>query len=750
MAPVFNSKRASAEWTRLVDDLLAASTAGNSQSTEVGALKERYQKLEVAINVAPSKLIDKQLKTLAKGLDKKLSEVAANSDPAKTLKDRKAIRDELRKMERSLLKNALQAQTTMGKALLQDSARKQKESQKRFARDTKENAQELQKVLSKQLLEVNEERGLSDSEGLKRLERDLAEGLRALRVDDFKRFQELSENLRDVKSNYGVTEDTSEKLNDIEELVKESLERKKNRRAKYDEYAERASDSVGIGGLYRGARSVVRGTKAVYRGVRSVKNAAYRGVRKASSTLRATSPKKASSASILTKLFGTSSDRSKDASQDREDSSLLRRQVAALESISNTSKGRRASGGNAQGFNWKNLLSGLKLGKLASMGAKFLGPILGKLGLLGAAAFAGWNIGSYVYDKFASEIQDGIEVIVGIVKKGLDFAAQGFDWFKKFLDSPLEGVRKIGGTLKDAWDKSVFAKFFKNPGTVMQEGLESLMKYTAPAAKKGEALVMQGKAEAEKAANSAISNVMASVSQGSAEAKSVISKVQASSSAAVSSGYSSVKDALGKLFKAGPNVDMENLNPAVKQNFLSMAEEYKARGGTGMIQVNSAARSSADQARLFKQDPSKAAPPGRSSHERGLAIDINRAEANKMDAMGLLSKYGFSRPVRGEPWHLQAKGTASMLASKGIFSSDNPSSQGMATSPKTASSAAPVVASVKNPSQTVENGLTSTLGQTVPPLRASGPTFQGSVASIPTFSYVDNGFFLMNAGVLGG
>ena len=87
------------------------------------------------------------------------------------------------------------------------------------------------------------------------------------------------------------------------------------------------------------------------------------------------------------------------------------------------------------------------------------------------------------------------------------------------------------------------------------------------------------------------------------------------------------------------------------------ATEYKQVTGK-TVEVTSAVRDSAKQAELYQAYVSgksrfPAAPPGTSKHERGLAVDISQAVADDMDRMGLLKKYGLSRPVANDPVHLE-------------------------------------------------------------------------------------------------
>jgi hypothetical protein len=45
-------------------------------------------------------------------------------------------------------------------------------------------------------------------------------------------------------------------------------------------------------------------------------------------------------------------------------------------------------------------------------------------------------------------------------------------------------------------------------------------------------------------------------------------------------------------------------------------------------------------------------------HEIGLAIDIDPRDADALEEMGLLKKYGFTRPVSGEKWHMEPIGVS--------------------------------------------------------------------------------------------
>lgn len=152
------------------------------------------------------------------------------------------------------------------------------------------------------------------------------------------------------------------------------------------------------------------------------------------------------------------------------------------------------------------------------------------------------------------------------------------------------------------------------------------------------------------------------------EEPSMLEKAKINVGAAVSGAVASVKSFFGMGTSGNDlakyvrvkdsSVDLNGLNPQLKERFAALAKEYNEKTGK-KIQVNSGYRSPEEQAALYaKLGPPKAAPPGRSRHESGLAIDINSPDANKAIELGLMSKYGFTRPVRGETWHVEPIETA--------------------------------------------------------------------------------------------
>lgn len=107
-----------------------------------------------------------------------------------------------------------------------------------------------------------------------------------------------------------------------------------------------------------------------------------------------------------------------------------------------------------------------------------------------------------------------------------------------------------------------------------------------------------------------------------------------------------------KYLQLANGAHIDDLNPEVRKNLLGMIEEYGTLTGKSVL-INSGARTTEEQKREYAKDPSKAAKPGYSMHEYGMAIDINGKILDEMEKMGLMRKYGFTRPVGGEDWHME-------------------------------------------------------------------------------------------------
>ena len=106
------------------------------------------------------------------------------------------------------------------------------------------------------------------------------------------------------------------------------------------------------------------------------------------------------------------------------------------------------------------------------------------------------------------------------------------------------------------------------------------------------------------------------------------------------------------------DVDLDGVHPELLKNVLGMAQEYKQLTGKKML-ITSGSRTTEKQEYLYKTLPKgKAARPGTSFHEFGLAVDMNSKDDSLQwaEKNGLLKKYGLTRPIGGEPWHIEAAG----------------------------------------------------------------------------------------------
>ena len=110
-----------------------------------------------------------------------------------------------------------------------------------------------------------------------------------------------------------------------------------------------------------------------------------------------------------------------------------------------------------------------------------------------------------------------------------------------------------------------------------------------------------------------------------------------------------------RFIKLAEGVKINDLNPLVKRYLLAMAAEYGTITGKQIL-LTDGFRTYQEQAALYKRMPHKAAEPGKSMHEFGLAFDVDPKNANELEKLGLMRKYGFTRPIGGEAWHLEMAG----------------------------------------------------------------------------------------------
>lgn len=113
--------------------------------------------------------------------------------------------------------------------------------------------------------------------------------------------------------------------------------------------------------------------------------------------------------------------------------------------------------------------------------------------------------------------------------------------------------------------------------------------------------------------------------------------------------------------KLGKDARLEGLHPGMMKMLLGMAQEYGQLTGKQIL-INEGFRTYERQAQLYAANPRKAAKPGGSIHEFGLALDINTVQVNELERLGLMRKYGFTRPIRGETWHIEPAGIQADIA----------------------------------------------------------------------------------------
>jgi hypothetical protein len=128
---------------------------------------------------------------------------------------------------------------------------------------------------------------------------------------------------------------------------------------------------------------------------------------------------------------------------------------------------------------------------------------------------------------------------------------------------------------------------------------------------------------------------------------------------------------LSSVVSVSSGVDMK-FNSEFEKRLAAMAADFKEKTGKKLI-VTSGYRSTEEQAKLYaKYGSPRAAKPGRSFHEKELAIDIaptagpkgtgspmgflNELAGTRTASTGWLEKFGLTRPVPNEDWHIQPTG----------------------------------------------------------------------------------------------
>ena len=154
--------------------------------------------------------------------------------------------------------------------------------------------------------------------------------------------------------------------------------------------------------------------------------------------------------------------------------------------------------------------------------------------------------------------------------------------------------------------------------------------------------------------------------QSDAESKRLGLKPTKSTAEATTTAQSTTPDDVMRLIKfqgdaLGDKTHFEALDPAVKDSFINMIAEYGKP-----VQINAAMRDVEEQQQMWddaKPDPNNpnkrrnsqgnpVAPPGRSRHNYGRALDLNRNQVSDLASTGLLTKYGFNT-IPDDPPHIE-------------------------------------------------------------------------------------------------
>lgn len=448
------------------------------------------------------------------------------------------------------------------------------------------------------------------------------------------------------------------------------------------------------------------------------------------------------------------------------------------------------------------VLKGLAAGALRAAGpllrlGSFVGRILaGPVGMLIGAGVAGWNIGTWLHEKFGTQIGDFIDGTVEKISGAINFV---LDMWKRGKNMVKGAVNAVQAPFKSSAQRDIDNEMASR-GAIHQvtrdraEGLgmdtsqypvynPKTKSVTPPKSTTTTPTTVTAPVSRSTPAPSRLSvgkitdeapPASVSVSPRSTSTSSLTSPTTGGSSyglppASGSQGSYSVA--------AGSNLD--KMQPGVMSNFNAMVAEYQSMGGKHKVNVNRGFATHEQQAELYQKYGSKrAARPGNSAHNFGIAIDIDRGAAGDMERMGLLAKYGFERPIGHEPWHLQVAGVSAAMAKNGIYSADAPSAQGggeQVAQAKTATSAAPPLSTsstAKAGTGDVRTSMDTSSG--LPPEQAAydprptafPQTAQGDgqvgaglsrnaaspsghgASRIPEFSYADPTFFALNLGAL--
>lgn len=758
---MLNSPKAQKVWDEALRDLMETASPNASFS-------DKLRKMEVTLKVLPDRSLRTEYQKHLEALKKLHKE---SNETQEMLEDLEAGRKELEKKMLDI--DFASGGTRIGRSVVSKRLKEKAAQERERKRELLQDSGVLSKKIAAQIAEIYARDPKSANQQMTGLRKDLELALKSLRKGDADQFKLLSDRFERVEDLYGINGKLAEHLREVgdeaERRARKSKERLDNAIEAVKGVAGRIADSIvdtldrkfgdfGLGplnlrnaarmmglvgkagllagrGAWKAGSLLARGVGAVGRSTVGIASSAVRSVfapeegsllRRGLDTVKGKFVKTVPAQEASTSPVQSKVQADKGESKRIEEMHWLKRQVYALEALT---KGRKKTEGGGfsigdlasnfiKKFLGKGVLSSLfKKGLMGLIGGGAIAGLLSKFGLVGLAGFAGYKLGSLIYEKFGKEIVDGIEWVMGYVDKGIGLVTDAMEFIGDFIKNPIETLKKVGSKISDMWEKSSLKEMISNPMSTLSSMADKILPSRETVNNVADKAKTLG-ADAFKAAKSGISSAASVTSD------------------AVSSGWNKLSKWAGSLFNVKGDADFDGLQSPVKNNFTGMVREYRDMGGTKPVNVNSAYRSVSKQAELHSKNPKLAAPPGRSAHNFGLAVDADSAALNDMDRMGLLNRWGFERPVPGEPWHVQPAGIKTKLSSRGMLSADNPMHQRSVP--------------IEIPPKPVERpqAVADASPKLVQPRTQSSGGNSMSLGNTQSMMYSDNGLFMFNLGVL--
>jgi hypothetical protein len=118
------------------------------------------------------------------------------------------------------------------------------------------------------------------------------------------------------------------------------------------------------------------------------------------------------------------------------------------------------------------------------------------------------------------------------------------------------------------------------------------------------------------------------------------------------SGYTSDIARLRMLANREIEPELVSIEPNGRMDKSAAASLARINDRVGYVIPNVGAyRSFATQASLYASDPKRFAPPNKSLHVVGLAIDIHENYVNRSEVIAAFTSEGWHRARSDEPWH---------------------------------------------------------------------------------------------------